>query len=198
MAPSNKTYWTELSLAYEKAGDFEKSLATMRLAHSAELLTDDADYRRLSDLLVHQGAPAIAAKVLEEGLDARIVQPDEAAYTKIGTAWFVAGESARAIPALESAARAANTGDAYVRLANVHVTRQEWAAAIAALHAGMGRGSLSDEQHANLLMGVALYAQGNFDDARNWLEMAEQSERHRTTARSYLDAIAARTATAAR
>ena len=196
LAPGNKTYWTELSLAYEQVDDYEKSLATMRLAYQVKLLTDDADYRRLSDLLVRQGVPATGAEVLEEGLAARIVQPNEAAYTKVGTAWFMAGETDKAVPALENAARAADTGDAYIRLANVHITRQEWAAAIAALHAGMGRGSLTDEAHANLLMGVALYAQGDFDGARSWLEMAEQAERHRSIARSYLDAIAARTAAA--
>jgi tetratricopeptide (TPR) repeat protein len=194
LAPGNKTYWTELSLAYERVDDYEHSLATMRLAYAADLLTDDADYRRLSDLLVHQGIPFTAAEVLEKGLAARIVQPDEAAYTKVGTAWFMAGETDKAVPALESAARAADTGDAYVRLANLHITRQEWAAAVAALHAGMGRGSLTDEAHANLLMGVALYAQGRFDEARDWLMMAAESERHTTIANNYLAAIDARTA----
>jgi tetratricopeptide (TPR) repeat protein len=194
LAPGNKTYWTELSLAYEHVDDYASSLATMRLAHRAELLTDDADYRRLSDLLVHQGIPLAAAEVLEQGLAARIVQPDEAAYTKVGTAWFMAGETDKAVPALENAARAADTGDAYVRLANLHITRQEWTAAVAALHAGMGRGSLTDEAHANLLMGVALYAEGKFDEARDWLEMAAESERHRTIANNYLAALDARAA----
>ncbi|HEY3518677.1 MAG TPA: hypothetical protein VGL98_16630, partial [Gammaproteobacteria bacterium] len=63
-----------------------------------------------------------------------------------------------------------------------------------ALHAGMGKGSLTDEAQASLLMGVALYAQGKFDEAREWLTTAEGSDRHRATARSYLDAIDARTA----
>ncbi|HUQ52831.1 MAG TPA: tetratricopeptide repeat protein, partial [Gammaproteobacteria bacterium] len=196
LAPNNKTYWTELSLAYEQVGDYENSLATMRLAHGAELLTDDADYRRLSDLLVHQGVPVAAAEVLEQGIAQRIVQPDEAAYTKVGTAWFMAGEPDKAVPPLENAARAAGSGDAYVRLANVHITRQDWPAAIAALNAGLGRGQLTDEAHADLLMGVALYAEGKYAEAKTYLTTAAESERHRTIARSYLDAIAARTARA--
>jgi tetratricopeptide (TPR) repeat protein len=193
LAPANKTYWTELSLAYEKVGDYEHSLATMRLAHGAHLLTDDAEYRRLSDLLVHQGVPVSAAEVLEQGIAARIVQADESAYTRLGTAWFMAGEPDKSVAPLENAARAADSGDAYVRLANVHITRQDWPAAIAALHAGMGRGNLSDEAQANLLMGVALYAEGKYAEATGYLTMAEESERHRATARSYLEAIAART-----
>ncbi|HET7608164.1 MAG TPA: tetratricopeptide repeat protein [Gammaproteobacteria bacterium] len=193
-APGNKVYWLELSVAYEKVGDFERSLATMRLAQQAGLLTEDGDFRRLSDLLVHQGLPFQGAEVLDQALAAQTVRADEAAYTKLGTAWFMAGETDKAVLPLENAARAAAGGDGYVRLANVHITRQDWPAAVAALHAGMGKGSLTDEAHADLLMGVALYAQGKFDEAREWLTMAANSERHRAMAQSYLDAIDARIA----
>ena len=57
----------------------------------------------------------------------------------------------------------------------------------------MGRGSLTDTGRANLLMGVALYAQGKFDEARDWLTMAAEEAAHRGSANSYLEAIAART-----
>jgi tetratricopeptide (TPR) repeat protein len=93
---------------------------------------------------------------------------------------------------LENAARVADSGDAYVRLAVVHVAREDWLAAIAALHAGMGRGSLTDAGRANLLMGVALYAQGKFEEARDWFTMAAESEGSRDSANEYLAAIAAR------
>ena len=62
--------------------------------------------------------------------------------------------------------------------------REDWPAAVAALHAGMGRGSLTDAGAANLLMGVALYAQGQFDEARAWFE---QGEPHREPRRSKID-----------
>jgi tetratricopeptide (TPR) repeat protein len=193
-APDNKVYWLELSVAYEKVGDLDRSLATMRLAHTAQLLNDDADFRRLSDLLINRGLPAQSAEVLEQALSQTIVRADEAAYTKIGTAWFTAGELNKAVAPLENAARAANTGDAYVRLAVVHVAREDWPAAIAALHAGMGRGSLTDEGQANLLMGVALYRQQQFDAARPWFEQAAAVPRHRAAAEDYLRAIEQATA----
>jgi tetratricopeptide (TPR) repeat protein len=193
-APANKVYWLELSVAYEKVGDYERSLATMRLAQQAGLLTADGDFRRLSDLLVHQGLPFQGAEVLEQALAAQTVSADESAYTKLGTALFTAGELDKAVAPLENAARVANSGDAYVRLAVVQVERQDWAAAIAALHAGMGRGSLTDEARANLLMGVALYAQGQFEEARSWLTTAAETAAYRSSANSYLEAIEAQTA----
>jgi hypothetical protein len=60
----------------------------------------------------------------------------------------------------------------------------------------MGRGSLTDEGRASLLMGVALYAQGQFADAREWLTMAAEEAAHRAAANRYLEAIDARTAAA--
>ena len=191
-APGNKTYWLELSLAYENTGELDRALATMRLAHSQALLTDDADLRRLADLLINRGLPQQSAEVLEQGLAAQSVRADEATYTKLGTAWFTAGEPDKAVFPLENAARIANSGDAYVRLAVVHIDRQDWTAAVNALHAGMARGSLSDAAQANLLMGVALFAQGKFGEAREWFTMAAESERHRATANDYLTAIEAR------
>jgi tetratricopeptide (TPR) repeat protein len=193
-APENKTYWLELSLAYEKIDDYDRALATMRLAHTAELLDADADLHRLSDLLVHNGLPRQGARVLEEGLAEQIVTVDEDAYTKIGTAYFTAGEPDDAVIPLENASRIAATGDGYVRLAVVHVARDDWAAAVAALHAAMGRGGLTDEAHANLLMGVALYGQGKLEEARNWLAMAAESPLHRPAATTYMQAIDARMA----
>ena len=69
-APGTKVYWLELSVAYEKVGDFDKSLATMRLAQQAGLLGEDGDFRRLSYLLVHQGLPFQGAEVLDQALTA--------------------------------------------------------------------------------------------------------------------------------
>jgi Tfp pilus assembly protein PilF len=53
----------------------------------------------------------------------------------------------------------------------------------------MGRGSLSDEGQANLLMGVALYRQQQFDEARTWFEQAAESPRHGPMADEYLRAL---------
>jgi tetratricopeptide (TPR) repeat protein len=138
--------------------------------------------------------PQQSAEVLEQALATQTVRADEAAYTKLGTAWFTAGEVDKAVFPLENAARIADSGDAYVRLAVVHITREDWPAAVTALHAGMARGSLTDAGHANLLMGVALYAQGKLGEARDWFTMAAESAAHRTAANDYLAAIEARTA----
>ena len=193
LAPDNKTYWLELSVAYERTGDYERALATMRLAHSAALLDADADFRRLSDLLVHQGLPQQGAEVLERALAEQIVRADEAAYTKSAPPGSRPASPTK--PCSRSRTRRASRAAAMLTCGSPSCTSiaQDWAAAIAALHAGMGRGSLTDAGRANLLMGVALYAQGKFDEARDWLTMAAEEPAHRGAANSYLEAIEART-----
>ena len=154
-------YWLELSVAYEKIDDYDRALATMRLAHTAELL--DATMPISADsptCSCNRGLPQQGAEVLEQrarGTDrARPTRPRTRSSARRGsrpaspTKPCSRSRTPRASP---------STGDAYVRLAVVHVAREDWPAAVAALHAGMGRGSLTDAAQANLLMGVALYAQ---------------------------------------
>jgi len=52
LAPSKKTYWMQLSSVYGQLEDYPKALATMQLAYSAGLVTDDQEVRRLADLLI--------------------------------------------------------------------------------------------------------------------------------------------------
>jgi tetratricopeptide (TPR) repeat protein len=99
-APGTKVYWLELSVAYEKVGDFEKSLATMRLAQQAGLLERG---RRFPPALRSARAPRLAVlrapRCSTKRSRTQAVSADEAAYTKLGTAWFMAGETDKAVHA---------------------------------------------------------------------------------------------------
>jgi Tfp pilus assembly protein PilF len=53
----------------------------------------------------------------------------------------------------------------------------------------MGRGSLTDEAQAQMLMGVALFRQRQFDEAKTWFEQAIDAPAHRPMAEEYLRAI---------
>jgi tetratricopeptide (TPR) repeat protein len=187
--PDTKRYWLTLSLAYEQTGDYARSLATMQLAYSAGLLTEDAELRRLADLLLYGGVPLRAAQVLERGLSEKRVAATASAYEKLAAAWFAAGDADRAVEPLETAARLAESGDGYVKLAELEIERRNWRAAVAALNSAHDKGQLADPAQAELLMGIALYGQKEFAAAREKLEAAARSEEHAEVARRYLQAI---------
>ena len=83
------------------------------------------------------------------------------------------------------------SGDAFIRLGEVQVQREDWAAAIAAVQRGVDKGQLKDPGNAQLMLGIAHYSQKEFAAARPFFERARQSDKHRQIADSYLQAIKA-------
>jgi tetratricopeptide (TPR) repeat protein len=190
-APAKKTYWIQLSSVYVQIEDYANGLAVMQLASNLGLLTEDAEIRRLADLLVFNGVPYRGAQVLERAIDEQRVTLDDKLYEKLANCWIGAGELDRAIEPLQRAAELSVSGDLFVRLGEVHVQRADWAAVVAAVQRGVAKGQLRDAGNADLMLGVAHYRQEMYDDAVPFFERAQRAAKHRSMAESYLEAIAA-------
>jgi tetratricopeptide (TPR) repeat protein len=161
----------------------------MQLAHTAGLLTEDAEIRRLADLLMFNEIPDRGAQVLEDALEKELVTPDAGLYEKLANCRIAAHDYDAAIAPLERAADLAAGGKLYVRLGEVHLQREDWAAAAGALDKGLAKGDLRDTQHAQLLMGIALFNRERPQEARDWFVRAASSQRHSQTARAYLQLV---------
>jgi len=191
VAPSKKTYWMQLSSVYGQKEDYPNALAVMQLANSAGLVTEDGEIRRLADLLLFNDVPYRGAQVLEAAIEKKIVNLDDKLYEKLANCWIAAKEFDKSIPPLQRAGELAASGDTFVRLGEVHVQREDWAAAITAIQRGVDKGQLKDPGNAQLMLGIAHYSQKEFAAARPFFERARQSEKHRQIADSYLQAIRA-------
>ena len=190
-APGNKSHWIQLSSVYVQIEDYVNGLAMLQLADHAGLVTEDADVRRLADLLLFNGVPYRGAQVLESAIEQRTVALDGKLYEKLANCWIAAGELDRSVAPLERAAAMAESGDTFVRLGELQVQRKDWPAAIAAVSRGVEKGQLRDPANAQLLIGIAHYSQRNFAAAVPFFERARQSDRHKPIADSYLQAIRA-------
>jgi tetratricopeptide (TPR) repeat protein len=191
VAPEKKTYWMQLSSVYGQMEDYPNALAIMQLAHSAGLVTEDSEVRRLADLLLFNDVPYRGAQVLESAIEKKQVTLDDKLYEKLANCWIAAGEFDKSLAPLQRAAEMASTGDAFIRLGEVQVQREDWPAAIAAVQRGVEKGQLKDPGNAQLMLGIAHYSQKEYDAARPFFQRARQSEKHRQIADSYLQAIQA-------
>jgi tetratricopeptide (TPR) repeat protein len=191
VAPDKKTYWLQLSSIYGQMEDYANALAIMQLAHSAGLVTEDSDVRRLADLLLFNDVPYRGAQVLESAIEKKQVNLDDKLYEKLANCWIAAGEFDKSLQPLTRAAEMSSTGDMFIRLGEVQVQREDWPAAIAAVQRGVEKGQLKDPGNAQLMLGIAHYNQKEYAAARPFFERARQSERHRNIADSYLQAIRA-------
>jgi tetratricopeptide (TPR) repeat protein len=190
-APEKKIYWMQLSQVYGQMEDYPNALAIMQLAHHLGLVTGDAEVRRLADLLVFNGIPYRGGQVLEAAIEKKIVTLDDKLYEKLANCWIAAGELDKSIAPLQRAAELAPTGDTFVRLGEVQAQRQNWPAAIAAIQRGIDKGELKDPGNADLWLGIAHYSQKSLEAAVPFFERARQSDRHRSVAENYLQAIRA-------
>ena len=190
-APEKRIYWLQLSQVYGQMEDYPNALAIMQLAHHLGLVTEDADVRRLADLLMYNGIPYRGATVLEAAIEHQMVKLDDKLYEKLANCWIAAGELDKSIAPLQRAAELSSSGDTFVRLGEVQAQRDDWPAAIAAIQRGIEKGQLKDPGNADLWLGIAHYSQKSFDAAVTFFERARRSDRHRQLAESYLQAIRA-------
>ena len=185
-SPQKKSYWLQLSSVQAALESYQRALVPMQLAYRAGLLTEPAQLQRLTDLLLQVGIPHRAGLILSQALEQKKLEADAKAWEKLGNCWIAAREYDKAIEPLGRAAALASAGELYVRLAEVHVQREEWGRAADALRRGLDKGGLRSPGNAQLLMGIAFYNQAKPQEARAWFERASQHGSSRAQAQGWL------------
>ena len=193
-APEKKTYWIQLSSVYGQVEDFKNALGVMQLAYGAGLLTEEAEYQRLADLLVFNEVPYRAGQVLEKAIKENKVQASEKIYEKLADSWIAAGELDKAVEPLQKGADLSKSGDLLVRLGQVQMQRQDWDGAKTSIERGINKGQLKDTAAAQLLMGIVLFNEKKLGEARTWFARAQQSPKQRGMAENYIKIIDAQAA----
>ena len=189
VAPARKTYWTQLSSVYAQLSRYEEALAVLQLAHAGGLLAEETEIVQLADLLMLNEIPFRAARLLEQALADQVVAANVRNLQKLADCWIAAREYDRSTEPLKRAAEMDTTGNLFVRLGEVNVHREDWAAAADALQRGIEKGGLRDGGGAELLLGIAFMQQKELGQAREWFARAATSDRQSRVASGYLQLI---------
>jgi tetratricopeptide (TPR) repeat protein len=184
-----KAYWKTLSTIHGALGNYEEALVPLQLAYTQGLLDQDAELRRLAQLLLFLELPYRAARVLDQGIEDGVIEVDPDVYEMLGNSWIAAREYEKTVDPLEKAAELAENGDLYVRLAQVHIQREKWSAATSALRHAIDKGELTKPGDARLLMGIAFYSQERPKQARRWFTQARAHEDSRNEAGTWITHI---------
>jgi tetratricopeptide (TPR) repeat protein len=184
-----KTYWIQLSTVHGALGDYEEALVPLQLAYNQGLLTERAELQRLAELLLFLDLPYRAALVMAQSLDEKLFEADAKAYELLSNSWIAAREYENAAEPLARAAELSEGGDLYVRLAQVHIQREKWSEAAAALRLALEKGGLASVGDAQLLMGIAYYSQDQPGQAQKWFARARQHDETRDEAKNWLQYI---------
>ena len=172
----SRSYFMSLSTVHGALGSYEEAAIPLQLAYEQGLLTEDDHVRRLGQLLMFLNLPYRAAEVLDEGIENEVIDVDSDVLAMLSNSWIAAREFNAAVDPLEKAASLSEDGELYVRLAQVHVQRENWDQAVRAIGDALDKGGLEQPGDAHLLMGIVVYSSGKPSEARRWFASAKDFE----------------------
>ncbi|MBW2418282.1 MAG: tetratricopeptide repeat protein [Deltaproteobacteria bacterium] len=183
-----KNYWLSLSTVHGAVGNYEEALVPLQLAYTQGLLTKGSELERLARLMLFLDLPYRSARVLQQGLDDGTIESESDSWETLSNSWIGAREYKKAAGPLERAAELAEDGRLYVRLAQVHIQREDWSDAQRALRLGIDKG-LEQPGEAYLLMGITLHREKRPAQARGWFARAIEHQDSKKEAESWITFI---------
>jgi tetratricopeptide (TPR) repeat protein len=187
-----KSYWMQLAAVYSETERHEKALTTLELVHTQGMLDQSSEYTALAQMYLYNQIPFEAARVLEEGLEKKILPRDVKTLQLLGDSWLHARERERALPPMREAAEMAPDGNGYLRVAQILVEREEWGEARAALSAAIDKGELHHPGHAQLLLGIANVNAKHWGEAEQAFQAAAADVQTEKAAEFWLQHLASR------
>jgi tetratricopeptide (TPR) repeat protein len=181
-----KSYLLQLSAVYAELGRDKRALSALELAYVQDLLDRESELLNLAQAYLYHDIPYRAAEVLEKGLAEKIIAEDPEHWELLGDSWLHAREYDRALDPLRRAAALSEDGNLYVRIAQVHLERDESKQALEALEKGLSKGDLDDPGNAYLLLGITHIGTKRFAAARDAFAKAGKYEKSRKAARGWI------------
>jgi tetratricopeptide (TPR) repeat protein len=181
-----KQYWVQASYLYSEMNNETRQLAAMDTAYVQDMLEKDGEYRNLASLYLNAEVPYKAAQVLAEGFEDEIVEDNSKNWELLGGAWRQAQEVDLAITAMEKAASKSDDGDLYARLGSIYLDGEQFDKAIEAINKGLQRGGVRRPDNARLVLGMAYFNQGQYEQARDAFRAAGRDERSEKYARQWI------------
>jgi tetratricopeptide (TPR) repeat protein len=181
-----KSYFMQLSAAYSELGQDKRVLATLELAYYQGMLDRESELLNLAQAYLFHAIPYRAAQVLETGLADGIITDDAEHWELLGDSWLHAREFDSALEPLKRAASLSGEGNLYVRIAQVHLEREESKQALEALEKGIAKGGLDNPGNAYLLLGITHTSAKRFGAARGAFAKAGGYEKSRKAAKGWI------------
>ncbi len=179
-------YWTQLAAMYGETEQPKKQLAVMEAAYQQGFVTKATDIKSLAQLYFYSGAPAKAAKVLTYAIDSLAVQPDLKTLQFLAQAWSSAKEHEKALPVLQQAAILSDAGNIEQRMGEIYFEMDDYHHAIKMINQALAKGKLDNPGNAYLVLGMAHFNLGHYDNAIAQFEDAKDEQEVASSAVQWL------------
>ena len=159
------TYWQQLGGMYgEKEREMDRLVATEMVYMNGEL-DKESEVMSMAYMYLGAGVPYRAAKIIDRGMNDKIIEKSFKNLEILGTAWYQARDLNNAVKVLESAAKKADNGNLNARLAGIYLDLGRDKEAYTAAKKADKKGGVKRPDSNFLVMGNALINLNCFDDA---------------------------------
>ena len=191
--PAKEDYWRQLSILEIRREQFKRALVVYELANKEGFLNKPNDIRQHARLLIQEGAPYRAARLIDTSIKSGRLKPKESDWKLLANSWIQAKEIKKALPALNNSANLSSTGEAHLRIAQLYIDKESWGKAITHLNKALKKGNLKDTGHAYLLLGIARLEIEDWQRATKALKKAKTYNKQKRSATQWLSFIQRKT-----
>ncbi|HJS21979.1 MAG TPA: hypothetical protein VJ764_04930 [Steroidobacteraceae bacterium] len=178
----NHKYWEQLLGVTQQVEETDDrvTLNLYRLMLEVDALRRDSDYVEMAQLALEAGVPGDAVKVLDRGFSNKMLEQEDVQRRRalLQEAKTAAQADQKSLPALDSEARAAKTGEADVGLGTAYLSYDQFDKAAEALRRGLQKGGVKRPDEAQLLLGTALLKLNQQDDALKAFEAVSDASKY--------------------
>jgi len=185
-----KSHWVQLSAMYSELKNEDRQLAAMETAYVQGLLTKEKELINMAYLFLASDVPHKAAKVLDRGVEEKIIDPTSKNLELLGGAWRQSQEIKKAIPVMAKAASKSEKGELWYRLCSVYLDSDQFEKAVDSCNKGIKKGGLKRADSANLVLGMALFNLQKYKSARSAFNKAAKDKRSKKYASQWLKHMA--------
>jgi hypothetical protein len=184
-----KRYWLSLAGAFTELGQDEKLIYAYDAAFTQDMLEKGTEFVTMAQLYLQAEVPYKAAMLLQEKMDAGIVDKNEKNYRLLSQSWTLAMEDSKAIPALKSAAALAKNGEVDARLANSYLNIGEYGDCVTSARAAIRKGGLKSPDNIQISLGMCLYNLQRYSDSKKAFRQASKTPRSQRTSGQWIRVI---------
>jgi tetratricopeptide (TPR) repeat protein len=176
-----KRYWKSRAGAYTELGQDEKLIYAYDAAFTQGMLEKGTEFVTMAQLFLQAEVPYKAAILIEEKMEAEVVEKSAKNYRLLSQAWQLAMEDKKAIPALISAAELTTDGEVDARLANSYLNVGDYGNCVTSAKNAIRKGGLKSPDNIQISLGMCLYNQQKYNESKAAFNEAAKAPRSRRT-----------------
>ncbi len=172
-----KEYWSQLSAIYGELDNESKQLSAYASAYDQGLLTSNSELLQIAQLYLANDVPYKAARIIEKGIDAGLIEQNAKNLRLYSQAWALAREDKKAIAPLKQAAKLSKDGELDLRLSQSYLNIGQYKSCVSSARTAIKKGDLKRADIANFILGTCLFETDELSNAKAAFRKAQKDER---------------------